>query len=239
MRVVNWNIERRGPHSWQAASLASEIQSLEPDLVFLTEAHHDSLSQMGGFTIDHPGYDAGRKAASERLVLLWSRSEWEALPLPKNLHSAGGAVLGKTLVGDQTVFCLCICIPWHMCPTIKMDGKVVPWAQHVAFLKEIKPLLRELENTHSPLIVAGDFNRRIPRRWGPIEAYDLLTQAFDGLDIITTEALQPENAATIDHIAISSALTSKSVRTLSAIDPERRRPRSDHFGVLAELEIRI
>ena len=52
MRIVNWNIERRGPHTWQAASLASEIQSLDPDIVFLTEGHHHSLEALGGFTLD-------------------------------------------------------------------------------------------------------------------------------------------------------------------------------------------
>ncbi|RCL88370.1 endonuclease/exonuclease/phosphatase family protein [Hyphomonas sp.] len=237
MRVVNWNIERRGPHTWQAASLVSEIQSLDPDLVFLTEGHHDSLNQLGGFTLDHPGYGAGHKSESERLVLLWSSSAWELIPLPQNVQSTGGAIFGKTTSDGHAVYCLCICIPWHMCPTVKADGKVVPWAQHKLFLKELAPLLHELQHTHAPLIVAGDFNRRVPRCWGPIESFDLLTDAFDGLNIVTSNTLQPENAATIDHIAISATLTPKTVKSLSAIDPERQRPRSDHFGVLADIEV--
>ena len=237
MRIVNWNIERRGPHTWQAASLASEIQSLDPDIVFLTEGHHHSLEALGGFTLDHPGYDATHKSDSERLVLLWSRSAWEPVALPEKLQASGGAVLGRTMVGHHPVHCMCICVPWHMCPTVKANGKVVPWAQHKAFLRELAPTLRELGDSPTPLIVAGDFNRRMPRRWGPIDAYDLLSDAFEGLNIITADTLQPENAATIDHVAITSSFGPVAVRSLSVIDPERQRPRSDHFGVLADLTL--
>ncbi|MFT5774383.1 hypothetical protein [Hyphomonas sp.] len=77
MRLNNWNIERRGPHIWQAASLVSEIQSLEPDLVVLTEAHTHFLDRLGGHTLSHRGYDHGPKADSEQLVVIWSKAPWK------------------------------------------------------------------------------------------------------------------------------------------------------------------
>jgi hypothetical protein len=74
MRLINWNIERRGPNAWQAASIVSEIAGLDPDLVVLTEAHTDSLERLGGHSLSHPGYNASRKVDSERLVVIWSKA---------------------------------------------------------------------------------------------------------------------------------------------------------------------
>ena len=235
MRLVNWNIERRGPQTWQAASLVSEIGSLNPDLVFLTEAHHDSLDALAGHSLSHRGYDSGRKKDSERLVLMWSRSGWEELPLPVAVQEAGGALFGRTEIEGVGVYCLAICIPWHMCPSVKTDGKTVPWAQHVRFLRELAPVLSAIRQRHYPLIVAGDFNRRIPRAWGPIEAYDRLAATFSDMQIITEGPLAPLNEKTIDHVAFSGGISSTSVRSLDA-RAETGRPRSDHFGVLVDFD---
>ena len=234
MRLVNWNIERRGPLTWQAASLASEIGDLGPDLVVLTEAHEASLTELGGHTLSHAGYDHGRKKETERLVLLWSRSPWQEIPLPPTLQANGGALLGRTLVDGRPVHCLALCIPWHMCPGVPPEGKVRPWAQHVKFLHLLKAEMAGLLR-HSPLIIAGDFNRRMPRRWGPIAAYDLLQETFTGTDIVTQGPLAPLDLKTINHVALAGGLTARSVRALDRFDV-RGRPRSDHFGILADLD---
>jgi len=55
LRIVNWNIERRKPSSWQARSLVDEIASLEPDYVCLTEAWKQSLADFGGHVISAEG----------------------------------------------------------------------------------------------------------------------------------------------------------------------------------------
>ena len=234
MRLINWNIERRGPLTWQAASLVSEIGSLDPDLVVLTEAHDASLADLGGHTLSHVGYNHGPKKETERLVLLWSRSPWEEIPLPDTLQQNGGALLGRTEVAGQPVCCLALCIPWHMCPGVPPTDKVRPWAQHVKFLHLLKAEMEGLLR-HSPLILAGDYNRRMPRRWGPIAPYDLLQETFSGTDVVTQGPLSPLALETIDHVALHGPLAARSVRALDRFDA-RQRPRSDHFGVMVDFD---
>jgi endonuclease/exonuclease/phosphatase (EEP) superfamily protein YafD len=234
MRLVNWNIERRGPLTWQAASLVSEIQDLAPDLVVLTEAHIDSMDACGGHALSHPGYNSGHRADRERLVLMWSRSPWEEIPLPDALQRHGGALLGRTHVDGRAVHCLALCVPWHMCPGVPPGEKVRPWSQHVKFLDLLKAEMDGLFR-YSPLIIAGDFNRRIPRRWGPIAPYELMQETFCETDIVTQGLLAPLELETIDHVALKGPLAARSVRALDRFD-HRQRPRSDHFGVMVDLD---
>jgi endonuclease/exonuclease/phosphatase family metal-dependent hydrolase len=234
MRVVNWNIERRGPTKWQAASIAREIAGLEPDLVVLTEAHIGSLGSLGGHVLADRGYNAHRKADSERLILIWSPSPWEAIPLPQHLQENGGAVLGRTQISGRDVFCLGICIPWHMSPDVPVSDKITPWAQHVRFLSMLQPVLESATGL-GPLIVAGDFNRFIPRMRGPKQRYELLETVFSNTRIVTSGLLPPLNLRTIDHVALSGPLSARSVSALSRFETDGR-SRSDHFGVMVDLD---
>jgi len=234
LRLINWNIERRGPLKWQAASIASEIASLDPDLVFLTEAHENSMLGRGGHTLSHPGYNAGRKADSERLVLLWSKSPWEAVPLSERLQENGGAIFGRTVVEDRDVYCLCLCIPWHMSPCIPPDDKVRPWAQHMRFLELLQQAMPKLLE-YSPLIIAGDFNQFIPRSRGSKGAGSLLQDTFAGTRILTEGELPPLGLKTIDHVSVCGPITVAKVDTLDRFDTVGR-PRSDHFGVMVDFD---
>lgn len=234
MRLINWNIERRGPHTWQAASLVSEIQSLQPDLVVLTEAHLTSLESMGGHVLSHRGYVAGPKADSERLVLIWSKAPWTEIPLPPSLADLGGAVLGETEVEGRAVYCFGICIPWHMAPTSPPGEKTQPWKQHELFLDQLRPALDAVSHLR-PLIVAGDYNRRMPRAWGPHKSYEKLETALTGLDVVTRGSLPPLDDMTIDHVATRGDLHPIHVRALDRKDASGR-ARSDHFGILVDFD---
>ncbi len=234
MRLINWNIERRGPHTWQAASLVSEIHSLQPDLVVLTEAHVSSLESMGGHVQTHRGYVVGPKADSERLVLIWSKAPWTEVPLPPSLADLGGAVLGQTTVDGRTVYCFGICIPWHMAPTSPPGEKTEAWKQHELFLEQLGPALGTFSHLR-PLIVAGDYNRRMPRAWGPHKSYEKLEAALKGLDVVTRGSLAPLDAMTIDHVATRGDLRLAHVRALDRNDASER-ARSDHFGILVDFD---
>ncbi len=200
----------------------------------LTEAHIDSLDALGGHTLSHAGYNSEGKSPSERLVLLWSNSAWTEIPLPPDLQSNGGALLGQTLVGKREVFVLGICIPWHMSPGVPPQERVKPWAQHERFLHLLQPAISDAIK-NSPLIIAGDFNRFIPRAWGPKAPYALLEETFANVRIVTSGLLTPLNLPTIDHVAASGPIAARSVRGLSRFETDGR-PRSDHFGVLVDFE---
>lgn len=234
MRLINWNIERRGPHTWQAASLVSEIQSFEPDLVVLTEAHTHSLNLLGGHTLSHRGYDHGPKADSEQLVVIWSKAPWTSLAIPQPLQDIGGAVLGETDIRGRKVRVLGICIPWHMAPDAPPGEKVKPWKRHEEFLDHLGPALQAL-NPEAPLIIAGDFNRRIPRAWGPYRSYEKLEAALDGFVVVTEGPLAPLEDMTIDHVATRGPLSATLVRGLDRHDASGK-ARSDHFGVLVDFD---
>jgi endonuclease/exonuclease/phosphatase family metal-dependent hydrolase len=233
MRLINWNIERRGPHTWQAASLLSEMATLAPDIICLTEAHDTSCQAPGGHVLSHSGYRSANKKPSERLVLLWSRSPWEQLTVPDAIESAGGAVMGRTSVGSRAVTCLCLCIPYHMAK-LPEEAVTRPWHHHDRFLRLAAPWLASLASTAN-LIIAGDFNRRMPRGWGPKKSYELLERAFSPFNIATTGPIGPGAALTIDHVAHSNSLKAARVSTRSRFETDGR-PRSDHFGVVVDFD---
>lgn len=232
IKVVNWNIERRGPHTWQAASLTSEIADFRPDLICLTEAHETSLVALGGHTISHVGYRSEHKKDTERLVLLWSRKPWRSVVIPNDLQTLGGLIAGVTDLDGQEALCIGLCIPYHMA---KLSGeqKTRPWHHHKVFLKAVAPWLRALADGR-PVIMMGDFNQRIPRKYGSREAHDLLMHALEPFDIVTQGELAPLDDMTIDHICVRGGLKAARIEARSRYAADGR-PRSDHFGVLAEL----
>ena len=232
IKVVNWNIERRGPQTWQAASLISEIGGFGPDLVCLTEAHDNSLTSLGGHTISHVGYRSAHKQPSERLVMLWSRTSWQPVVIPEKLQNSGGLVAGVTKLDGEDVLCIGLCIPYHMAK-LANEEKTRPWHHHKRFLKQVTPWLRT-QTGERPTIVMGDFNQRIPRKYGSREAYDLLMHVFDPFEIITRDELEPLGELTIDHIGLKGGLGAVRIEARSRFAHDGR-PRSDHFGVFATL----
>lgn len=236
MRLINWNIERRGPHTWQAASLLSEIESLEPNLVCLTEAHEYSCEILKGHVISEIGYDAARKADTERLVLLWSREPWKRLAIPEEIERAGGACFGETNIDGKSVRVLGLCIPYHMSRfNLSAEEKTRPWEDHLKFLDVIEPWLTAIPD-QLPLIVVGDFNQRIPRVWAPHRVYQRLMEVFAGFEFVTAQLQSPHDGKTIDHVATAGPIKCRGVEARSRFELDGR-PRSDHFGVVADFAL--
>ena len=232
-RLVNWNIERRAAHSWQVKSLIAEIAVYQPELVCLTEAHEDTLAAFGGHVMSDIGYRAAHKKPSERLVVLWSKARWEPLPIPQDLRAAGGIVAGRTDLAGHEVLCVGLCIPYHMAKRAG-ETRTRPWHHHKIFLKHLKPWLETLPD-QGPVVVMGDFNQRIPRKYGSREAHAALLDSFTPFQFITAGALAPLDENTIDHIVLSGPLIANKVEARSRFAPDGR-ARSDHFGVFAEIE---
>jgi len=233
IRLVNWNFERRGPQTWQAASLITEISAYAPDLICLTEAHAASLDALDGHVIAHIGYRAEHKKPSERLVLLWSSRPWQRIDIPEPLQSAGGLVAGITSLAGQDVLCVGVCIPYHMAK-LANEQRTMPWHHHKRFLTLLQPWLAD-RGVALPVIILGDFNQRIPRTRASRGAYDMLRGAFAPFEIITAGEISPLDEQTIDHVALAGELKPLRVEARSRFD-QRGKPRSDHFGVFATLD---
>lgn len=234
-RIVNWNIERRKPSSWQAMSLVEEITGLKPDLICLTEAWTQSLSSLGGHTVSSPGVAWSPKHEDERKVLLWSPTPWRDAGVVTGLEETGSAVTGMTTLGGIETRVVGICIPYNFASPLGRTPKVKPWHQHESYLKKLKPLL-DAWARQGPTIVLGDFNRRIPRVWGPRASYALLKNAFENYEIATAGVLQGVNDRTIDHVAHFGPFSTSAVTGRPAEASDGRR-RSDHFGVVLDMII--
>lgn len=187
--------------------------------------------------MSHIGYRSRHKKESERLVVLWSKSPWRKLDVPDQISQLGGAVMGETTVSGARITCLCLCIPYHMA---KLDHEPVtrPWAHHIAFLELLTPWIREVcALIETPLIVAGDFNRRVPRTWGPIEAYNALENCFAPFEFATAGPLPPIQTQTIDHVVHHGDLRAIKSWLIDRHDA-RGKPRSDHDGVVVDFAFR-
>ena len=75
MKLVNWNVEWATPRSPRTAEILSRIDSHDPDIVCLSEAHSGLLSRDGHTITSEADYGY---AISEhrRKVILWSRGPW-------------------------------------------------------------------------------------------------------------------------------------------------------------------
>lgn len=237
MRIVNWNIERRSPSTWQAKSLLGEIAQLDPDVVCLTEAWETSADQLGGHSVSTTGAAWSNKDDHERKVLLWSKNVWRDVQVIEELEATGSAITGRTELAGTDVRVVGLCIPYSFASPRGQKPRARKWSLHERFLQDLAPLLRQWRNV-GPVIVTGDFNRFIPRYKGSKQAYALLEAALDGYEVITAGEIVGVNKPTIDHIAFAGDLIATQVTGRPAEADDGRR-RSDHFGVVADFEFRF
>jgi hypothetical protein len=192
---------------------------------------HGSL---GGFAISAPGIAWSAQDDSERKVLLWSRTSWRDVQLIDALEVTGSAITGLTSLGKTTVRVVGLCIPYHFANPLGQHPRAKMWSQHERFLQDLQPLLNKWRQD-GPVIVVGDFNRRIPRAWGPKRSYALLEDAFEHYEIVTSGVLDGISDRAIDHIAFSGGFSVRTVFGRPAETSDARK-RSDHFGVFAEFD---
>ncbi len=232
MRIVNWNIERRGPSTWQAKSLLAEIAELGPDVLCLTEAWEMSAAGLGGYAVSAPGAAWSAQHDSERKVLLWAKHPWQDVQMINQLEATGSAITGLTLLGETTVRVVGLCIPYHFASPFGQEPRAKLWSQHECFLEDLSPLLSQWRK-EGPVIVLGDFNQFMPRVWGPKRSHQLMVEAFAGYSILTSGEIEGVGARAIDHIAVAGNLKATRVFGRPAASEDGRK-RSDHFGVVVD-----
>ncbi|MEZ5998010.1 MAG: endonuclease/exonuclease/phosphatase family protein [Hyphomonas sp.] len=237
MRIVTWNIERHSPHSWQAQSLISEIESLGPDMVCLTEAFESSMSSLPGHAISVTGAKWSPQAPDERKVLVWSASSWERVERPEALNCKGAAVAGITRLDGRPVRVAGLCLPYHAASPLGQVPRARQWTQQEAFLDELIEVAAVWRAEDIPVIVLGDFNQFVPRIWGSKRASEKLMCALKGFDVVTAGLHPGYEKHAIDHVALTRELACKAVAGLSRFD-DRGKARSDHFGIVVDAEYR-
>lgn len=232
MRIVNWNIERHGPATWQAKSLLAEIAELGPDVLCLTEAWEASVTTLGGHSISARGATWSAKHESERKVLLWSKHPWHSVETINQLEATGSAITGLTLLAGMQARVTGLCVSYHFASPLGQEPKAKPWSQHERFLEDLSPLLLQWRD-QGPVIILGDLNQFMPRIWGPKRPHQLMEEAFAGYNIVTSGEIEGVGARAIDHVALAGNLKATSVFGRPAALEDGRK-RSDHFGVVVD-----
>ncbi len=222
-RLTTWNVEwatagtRRGDRVARVLEAAADVMVVtECTLGVLPAGHVVDAGADWGYRIDDP---------TRRKVALWSRRPWTDVDpvghpnLPPGRFVAGTT---STLIGDLRV--VGVCIPWagaHV-STGRRDRR--QWEDHELFLRALPGIL---DDQPRPLVVAGDFNQRLPRSRQPEHVHRLLVDALD--DLTVTTAGETPAGRLIDHIAISPGLVAARLAVIPGRD--RNAPLSDHVGI--------
>lgn len=234
VRILSWNLERKRPGSPLGAAGVEHLFGLTPDVMALTEVR-TSFPLNDGHALWCEPPRGSVFADDERKVMIWSKQPWRDVDRvgvvgldPTRFISA----TTDTPIGPLRV--LGVCIPWHMAEvTYPIDVKYKPWELHIRYLELVKSLV---DDGSIPLVVAGDFNQRIPRvKGGNRAAAAALTEAFAAMDVITQGTPPGGTGPGIDHIAINSHLVADRVWGWpKELDGQRL---SDHEGAGADVRL--
>jgi hypothetical protein len=167
--------------------------------------------------------------AGSRKVIIWSKNQWTDVDvigseiLPPGRFAAGTT---ETPMGAVRVFG--VCIPWWGAHVSTGRCDSARWDEHRRFLEGLCELVNR-EKGH--LVIAGDFNQRIPATKQPTDVAHLLEAVLADLAVPTSHEIHTEPL--IDHIAHSPSFDSGDYRILHRDDSIG--PLSDHDGVVMSL----
>lgn len=212
------------------------IANETPDVAVLTEARVGHLESLGGFEVASESPPEDRFDVDERKVLMWSQSPWCDVDQVGDRDMPTGrfvAATTATSIGDVRV--IGVCIPWHMCDVRTGTEDRRPWEQHRRWLELFEVLIAS--DPATPVVIAGDFNQRVPRsRSGPRAMAELLDRVFTNHTIVTGGVVEGCDRQGIDHIAIDPRLAAIDVRGWPHDHGGVRM--SDHDGVGANVALR-
>ena len=218
--VGTWNAEWATPNTKAGPRIAAIIEQFEPDIFVLTEGCADLLPK-SGYIVDggiNWGYE--RRDDRNRKVLAWSKHPWHSVDLiGHHKLPPGRFVSGTTQTDMGEIKVIGVCIPWQSAHTTTGQKNRKHWEDHEIYLTHLAPLIKS-EDT--PLIVAGDFNQRIPKGRQPHRIYEQLIETLKNLSVGTAQINEPP---LIDHITHSQHLK---VDRLSII------PDTDQYGTLSD-----
>jgi endonuclease/exonuclease/phosphatase family metal-dependent hydrolase len=230
MKVATWNAGWASPAGAKGQTIRSILTDLRADVIVLTEADLELVPD-GGEVVDAYGdWGYPAKRTSARKVLMWSSRGWSGVD-----HVGGGELPPGRWVAATTdsdvgpVRIVGVCIPWSNAMVGKQAG-TERWSEHRAYLQGAAGLLARQPR---PLIVAGDFNQRIPRARQPRDVADCLAEALDGM-LVPTQG-DHDVGRLIDHIAHSPDLDLIDDSLVTLPNVVHGRVLTDHTGVVLDL----
>jgi exonuclease III len=229
IRIATWNVEWATPRTAKGKRIGPIIDGLDADVFVMTEGCRELLPD--GFVVD-AGTDWGYEDSDKRRrkVILWSKYPLLNTDLGQNAGLPPGRFVSATVQHPDGDFAtMAVCIPWanaHV-QTGRKDRKI--WEDHMTYLDGLQSLINP---DSGPLVVAGDFNQRIPRARQPRLVSEKLSHCMEGLHVCTALPLEEP---LIDHIALSHHFAVSVVEVIP--DHDAIGNLSDHQGALTELQI--
>lgn len=228
MKIATWNAEWAKASGSRGRRVAAEILSCSSEVFVLTEGGR-SLLPTHGHVVDAGddwGYDV--KDKSQRKVLMWSENPWTEIDVIGSPSLPSGRfVIASTETTIGPIRVIGVCIPYYGAHVATGNKNRRQWEVHEIYLHELKKLIVDVPG---PFVITGDYNQRIPAGRQPKVVSALLDELLHDLVVPTAGHVDPP---LIDHVAHSSDLVSKVVRTIPATNSEGKL--SDHTGVWVEL----
>lgn len=231
LRIVTWNVEWARPS--HAEAITHALVQVTPDVLVVTEGR-EAILPRGGYVV-LGGPDWGYPTTSDRRkVLAWSRFpltdvNWHVdVPLPPGRLLTATC---QTPLGPWWV--VGVCIPWRDAHVRTGRKDASPWQEHLDFLAGLPHVLTQAP-AGVPVVVAGDFNQRVPRQRTPTPVSSALTTAMTGLTMTTEGTLPGLAGPGVDHVARSADLVALRV---GGVDRRLGQSKavSDHDLVWADL----
>lgn len=228
IRIATWNVEWATPRTAKGKRIAPLINDLNADIFVVTEGCRALLPD--GFVVD-AGTDWGYEESDKRRrkVILWSKYPLLNIDFGENAGLPPGRFVSATVQHpDGDFVTMAVCIPWRDAHvyTGRKDRKI--WEDHMSYLDGLQTLIN---SDGGPLVVAGDFDQRIPRAKQPQLVSEKLSHSLEELHVCT--ALLSE-VPLIDHIALSHHFAVSKVEVIP--DHDAIGNLSDHqgaFGILS------
>ena len=229
VRIVTWNTEWAEPETERGCTVMEVLDSTQADVIVLTEGCQELLPA-NGFVVDGGtdwGYEV--KDARRRKVIMWSRNMWTSPSLGNENLPSGRFVEAKTStpIGDLKVFG--VCIPWRDAHVRTGQKNRKTWEDHLTYLNALAP---HLNDNLKSLVVAGDYNQRIPRGRAPHHVFDELTETFKDLKFASDGVLDDP---LIDHVAHTHDMMSTYFEVIPATLNGQRL--TDHRGLIVDIDL--
>ena len=234
IRLALWNVEWKTPGSPAGGEIRSILNRAGADIICLTEGYAGLLPDSGYQILANPDYGYGT-VDGRRKVLLWSRWPWTAVDIVGSPSlPAGRFVRGQVATPAGPIVVIGVCIPWSGAHVSTGRRDRIRWQDHQQYLEALRDLIAK-ERPQNHLIVAGDFNQRLPPSHTPFAMHNLLRAALGDLHVCTEGPLSGIKTLSIDHVAHSNAFTALAVTPWSALAANGRKL-SDHFGLSVDLQ---
>jgi exonuclease III len=231
MHLLNWNLNWASVNSFRGRELLKKITTIKPEVAVFTEVTTPFLDALGGHYVTAQADYGYNSHPNRRKVALWSKQAFFDIDdIGTSQLPTGRFIAANTETSLGNIRLLGVGISWYAAHVSTGQKNRKTWEDHRRYLAELKALILKQSN---PMILAGDFNQRIPKQRQPNDIYEVLSAALSTLTLATSNLTCERGKATIDHIASTPGLTINGIRTHSNYKNDKLL--TDHFGIACDV----